>query len=210
MQDSADDDSIVANGEQPEDGTQVDLKGGGLEFEDDDRQADAEYFDQFPPTYNGRKREAVTRRAPFASSIQNNKHEGDGILPFPSGVPLPYRPSSNMQTSIYPGGLFNTPHGGRYSKLVAQMLDFLCFCLYKTSVSKSCLVNDLISHEKSPLLTFSTFNSPHAFRYLLKRARGVPLGLVTLLCFLTWFRFLNSISLNRAFIQAVFGSLMFE
>ncbi|XXG51900.1 hypothetical protein AAC387_Pa03g0363 [Persea americana] len=114
LQDSVDDDSIVANGEQPEDETQVDLKGGGHEFQDDERQADAEYFDQFPPTYNGRKGETVTRRAPFTSSIQNNKHEGDGLLPFPSAVPLQYRPSSNVQTSIYPGGLFNTPPGGRW------------------------------------------------------------------------------------------------
>lgn len=144
LQDSVDDDSIVANGEQPEDETQVDLKGGGHEFQDDERQADAEYFDQFPPTYNGRKGETVTRRAPFTSSIQNNKHEGDGLLPFPSAVPLQYRPSSNVQTSIYPGGLFNTPPGGRYCMLVSQILHFWCFGVDETFVSKISLLNDLI------------------------------------------------------------------
>lgn len=117
LQDSVDDDSITSNGalERPEDGNQVELKGGDHEFEVDGRQVDTEYFDQFPQTYNGRKREMVTRRASYSTSLHNNTREGDGILPFPPDMTLQCHPSSKAQTSVYTGGLFSTAHGGRWT-----------------------------------------------------------------------------------------------
>lgn len=98
------------------------LKGVDHDFQDDNKQADAEYFDQFPETHNGTKREMVT------SSNHNSGHEGDGILPSPSEVPLQYRSNSKAQTPTYPSGLSDACHEGRYGIFIAQMLG--SFCLF--------------------------------------------------------------------------------
>ncbi|XP_058067593.1 FIP1[V]-like protein isoform X2 [Magnolia sinica] len=121
LQDSVDDDSVTSNGtvDRPENGLQVDPR-GGRDNEENGRPPESEYFDQFPPNYNGRKRELVPRRAPFVSSVHNNIQEGDGILPFPSEAPLQYHPGSKARGPIYPGGPFAAPQGGRWAQGTAR------------------------------------------------------------------------------------------
>lgn len=128
LQDSIDDNSISATANVALQRRQVDLEGCDHDFENDNRQTDGGYFDQFPRTYNDKKREMVT------SSKHNSGHEGDGILPFPSEVPIQYCPNSKVQTPMYPSKLSDTPHEGRYGILIPQMLGSFCFLVYKSSV----------------------------------------------------------------------------
>ncbi|KAL5994565.1 hypothetical protein ACLOJK_024618 [Asimina triloba] len=113
LQDSFDDDSVTSNGnvDRPEDVQQGEDPQGGRDVEENDRLPDPEYFDSFPPAYNGRKRE-ISRAAPFMGSVHSNMQEGDGILPFPSEAPLQYHPGSKAR-SMYPGGPFGASQGGR-------------------------------------------------------------------------------------------------
>ncbi|KAJ6813628.1 FIP1[V]-like protein isoform X2 [Iris pallida] len=71
-----------------------------------DKRGGSEYPDQFPQNINGRKKEMVNRRVPFAL-------EGDGILPFPPESPLQYHPNSRLRSPLNPSGSVGTRHGGR-------------------------------------------------------------------------------------------------
>ncbi|KAF8407227.1 hypothetical protein HHK36_006354 [Tetracentron sinense] len=115
LEDSVDD-SITANGvlEQLDNDPQGEDLKRGHEVEEDIEQTENEYFDNFPQTYNGSKREMMGRGAPFIGSVQNNLHEGDGILPFPPEVSLRHHPGSKGQTPVNRSGIFGTPHEGRW------------------------------------------------------------------------------------------------
>ncbi|ERN18636.1 FIP1[V]-like protein [Amborella trichopoda] len=116
-QGTPEDDSVPSNdaAEQADNGHESEgLRNEGQEVEEDSKQVDADSIEQFPQSYDGRKREMVpNRRGPILGPVHNTVREGDGILPFPPEAPLQYHPGSKVRAPIYPMGLLGAPHGGR-------------------------------------------------------------------------------------------------
>ncbi|KAF6171258.1 hypothetical protein GIB67_036926 [Kingdonia uniflora] len=115
IEDSMDDDPANANGSLENSGN--DLQGddaNGGDTDEDVRRNDNERLGRIPPIYNGRKREGLSRREPYVSSVAtNNIHEGEGILPLLQESHHQYHPSSKGRTPADGGG---APHDKRVPK----------------------------------------------------------------------------------------------
>ncbi|KAJ4953838.1 hypothetical protein NE237_030670 [Protea cynaroides] len=117
LQDSNDVDLVTDDGtlERPENDSRGERHTGGAHEVEDMEQTDCDYFDdRFPRTYNDRKSDVVSRRTSFVGPVHNNRHEGDGILPFPQEVSIQNHPGSKGRSHMYPGGMHGMPHEERW------------------------------------------------------------------------------------------------
>ncbi|KAK9100311.1 hypothetical protein Scep_023741 [Stephania cephalantha] len=108
------DDPMEAD-DAPEQPADDDLQGAVArgDVEEDNEQNDSESFDLIPQNNSDRKRE-IMRRESVTGSINDNNHEGGGILPAPADGILKNPSGSRGRNMAYPSGSLGSPHNGRY------------------------------------------------------------------------------------------------
>ncbi|KAK9130445.1 hypothetical protein Sjap_010932 [Stephania japonica] len=108
------DDPMEAD-DAPEQPADEDVQGAGArgDVEEDNEQNDSESFDRIPQNYSGRKRETM-RRESVTDSINDNNHEGGGILLAPPDGMLKNPSGSRGRSRAYSSGSFGSPQNGRY------------------------------------------------------------------------------------------------
>lgn len=118
LQDTEDDDSSAGMGvqDQPEGGEpqRKDFREDHV-VGDEIPRLEPEYFDGFPPDYNGRKKDLAGRR-PFMNSSPTNIPISDENLPVPQEEPNDYSGSRGQNPRSY-GGNFSSPCEERYAIL---------------------------------------------------------------------------------------------
>ncbi|KAI4335574.1 hypothetical protein L6164_014210 [Bauhinia variegata] len=117
LQDSADDDSHGGNvgQDQPEGETlREDFREDHV-VGDEITHMENKSFDDFPPHYNGRKRERSGRRMLFTNSSPSSIPEEDEVLPFHQEEPVEY-PGSRDQSPRYSCGNFGASYEERRTR----------------------------------------------------------------------------------------------